>query len=298
MSMANASLRSVCDFSTLNEAGSDEDVSSIIVNPTDICTRTTSGGMADEKNNGSKSSKAKEKSSSVSSSPASSRKTAKLSDLEKLESKIVDQMTSKFESFEGTFDRLLSLFSTQNSDSVLRRSENNVDSDTSGERRPLNTGRNDTSGDRGISLNNGLDREFGLDSHVSVSSDYEEGLDVISLQPGQRERHNMGLLSSEGSDRQSVESVCNQERDSRFGKYTENSQPELSRDMLKEMFGEDAQTENKTSKGLSLDKTQISFILHGGVRHQISCQPIGILTNKLFLFSRVQILRNYCKCQV
>ena len=72
--MANASLRSVCDFLALNEAVSDEDVSSIIVNPTDICTRATSGGMAAEKNNESKTSKGKEKSSSVSGNPASSRK--------------------------------------------------------------------------------------------------------------------------------------------------------------------------------------------------------------------------------
>ena len=85
-----------------------------------------------------------------------------MSDLEKIESKIVDQMTSKFESFHGKFDRFLSLFSAQNSDSVLRRSGNNVDSGTSGERRPLNTGRNDTLSGRGISLNNGLDRDFGL----------------------------------------------------------------------------------------------------------------------------------------
>ena len=122
--------------------------------------------MAAEKNNESKTTKGKEKSSSVSSTPASLRKTAKLSDLEKLESKIVDQIISKFESFDSKFDILLSLFSAQNSDSVLLRSENNVDSGTSGERRPLNTGRNDTSGGRGISLNNGLDRDLGLDSHI------------------------------------------------------------------------------------------------------------------------------------
>ena len=228
-------------------------------NPTESSTRGTSGVLAGDKDNERKASKGKEKSSSTSSTTSSSRKSAKLSDLEKLESKIVNQ-TSKFESMDGRCDRLFSLFSAKNSDSVLRRSENNVDSGTSGERRPLNTGRNDTSGGRAIPLDNRLDKAFGIESHVSVHSDHDDGLDVVSLQPGQGEIRNLGLLSSEGSDKQSVVSDGEQEGDSWFGKYTENNQPELSRDSLREMFGEDAQAENKSSKGLSLDKTQIDII--------------------------------------
>lgn len=259
--MASASLRSACDLSALNEVASDEDVSSIISNPTDTGTRATSAVMAAEKSKDGKTSntsKGKEKSSSTSGSSSSSKKTAKLSDLEKLESKIVDQMTSKFESFDGKFDRLFSLFSAQNSDSGSRRSDNNVDSGTSGERRPLNSERNDTSGGRSISLNNELDAEFGLDNHVLVPS--EEDLDVISLQPGQRERRSMGLLSSEDSDRQSVASDCEQEGAARFGKYTDSNQPEMNKDILREMFGDDAEADSKSSKGLSLDKTQMDII--------------------------------------
>ena len=71
-----------------------------------------------------------------------------------------------------------------------------MDSGTSGECRPLNTGRNDTSGGRVILLDNGLDRD-----HVSVHSDHDDGLDAVSLQPGLGERRNLDLLSSEGSDR-------------------------------------------------------------------------------------------------
>lgn len=259
--MASASLRSACDLSALNEVGSDEDVSSII--STDNGPRATSGVMAAEKKSkdgkASNTSKGKEKSSTTSSSSSSARKAAKLSDLEKLESKIVDQMTSKFESFDGKFDRLFSLFSAQNSDSGARRSDNNVDSGTSGERRPLNTERNDTSGGRSISLNNELDTEFGLDNHVLVPSE-EESLDVISLQPGQRERRSMGLLSSEGSDGHSVASDCEREDATRFGKYTDSNQPELNKDILREMFGDDAEANSKSSKGLSLDKTQMDII--------------------------------------
>ena len=154
-------LRGVCDFSALNEVGSDEDISSIFSNPTDSSTRGTSGLMADDKGNESKASKGKETASSTSSTTSSSRKSAKLSNLEKLESKTVNQMTSKFESMDCRFDRLFSLFSAQNSDSVLRWSENNVDSGTSGERRPLNTGRNDTSGGRVIPLDNRLTEGLG-----------------------------------------------------------------------------------------------------------------------------------------
>lgn len=116
---------------------------------------------------------------------------------------------------DGKFYKLLSLSSAQNSDTVLRRSENNVDSGTSGERRPLNTGGNDTSGGRVIPLDNGLDREFGIQSHVSVHSD-DDGLDIVSLQLAQRERRNLGLLSSEGSDRHSVVTDDEQNGTSRF----------------------------------------------------------------------------------
>ena len=98
--MAGAALCGVCDFSALNEVGSDKDISSIISNPTDSSTCGTSGVMAGDKGNESKASKGKEKSSSTS-SITSSQKSAKLSDLEKLESKIVNQMTSKFESMNG-----------------------------------------------------------------------------------------------------------------------------------------------------------------------------------------------------
>ena len=262
--MAGASIRAVCDFSALNEAASDEDVSSIISVPTDTGTRGVSGdsNMAADKGSGGKSTKGKEKSSSTT---ASLRKSAKFSDLDKLESKIVDQMTSKFESMDGKFDKLFSMFSiepVQRSDSVLRRSETNVDSGTSGARRPQITAteRNDTSGVRvSIPLDDGLNREL-LGNQVLADSDHDDGLDMVSLQPGQTERRTLGLLSSDGSDRQSIVSECEQGDNSCFGKYTDTSGAELSRANLGEVFGQDAHTENKSSNGLSLDETQINII--------------------------------------
>lgn len=100
-----------------------------------------------------------------------------------------------------------------------------------------------------------------------MTSELERQDDELSLQPGQRERQNIGILSSEGSDGSDVEQSEN--INSRFQKYTvtvpnagnsDINYPPLTHDMLKDMFGEDAVTESKSSKGLALDKTQIEII--------------------------------------
>ena len=93
-----------------------------------------------------------------------------------------------------------------------------------------------------------------------MDSDHDDGLGMVSLQTGQTARRSVGLLSSDGSDRQSIVSECEQGDNSRFGKYTDSSGAELSRANLGEVFGQDAHTENKSSNGLSLDKTQIDII--------------------------------------
>ena len=135
--MAGASIRAVCDFSALNEAASDEDVSSKISVPTDTGTRGVSGdsNMAADKGSGGKSTKEKEKSSSTT---ASLRKSAKLSDLDKLESTIVDQMTLKFE-FEMNKKPFTKRKSTFQSDSSApKKARNSEDSDN----KPFRSGSN------------------------------------------------------------------------------------------------------------------------------------------------------------
>ena len=64
-------------------------------------------------------------------------KSAKLSDLQSLESKLVGEIESRFQSFDSKFDILMGALST---DSVQRRSSNSLtDSGTSGTRRPTET---------------------------------------------------------------------------------------------------------------------------------------------------------------
>ena len=92
-------------------------------------------------------------------------------------------------------------------------------------------------------------------------SDRQE--DELSLQPGQRERHNIGLLSSDGSvQSEDFEPHISSQR---FQRYTDNgtndiNDPPLTHDILREMFGEDALTESHNNSGLLLDKTQIDII--------------------------------------
>ena len=121
-------------------------------------------------------------------------KSAKLSDLQSLESKLVSEIESRFQSLDSKFDMLMGALST---DYVQRRSRDSLtESGTSGTRRPPETYSNpeDTTngGGQRISLDNGIDSQLRDQSHFV--SDRQE--DELSLQPGQRERHNIGLLSS------------------------------------------------------------------------------------------------------
>ena len=139
-----------------------------------------------------------------------------------------------------------------------------VEDSTSGACEPQDV-RFDRSGGQGllISIENSLDKDFGISSH-SVDDD------MISLQPGQNERQNLGLLSSEEGDRSSyIEQGNSEQVDTlRFGKYTSNTQTNsnkenefVSHDKLGEIFGEDAQTQPSTlTKGLYLDRAQIDIL--------------------------------------
>ena len=151
-------------------------------------------------------------------------------------------------------------------------------------------------GGQRISLDNGIDSQLGDQSHFV--SDRQE--DELSLQPGQRERHNIGLLSSEGSvQSEDFEPHISSQR---FQRYTDKGandiyDPPLTHDILREMFGEDASTESHNNSGLLLDKTQIDIIRSSlDLKCQISCQRIKTLTNNLSQFKKV--LKNYFKCLV
>ena len=103
--------------------------------------------------------------------------------------------------------------------------------------------------------------------------DFPDNQSVLLLQPGQVERQNIGLLDSDGSEKNSVIAEMETEANRRFGKYTgteyrlnqnnvttcdTNNQP-LTHDLLKEMFGEDAQIDNQINRGLTLDNAQIEI---------------------------------------
>lgn len=220
-------------------------------------TRVTSGNMADKK----KVANAKSKSGTK---PKTS---AKMEDLTLLENKITTQINAKFSSLDGRIEQLISLLDKSNSGSVQQRPSANfgVDDSTSGACEPQETARLDTSGVQRplISLENSLDKDFGIPSHSLED-------DMISLQPGQRERHNLGLLSSEEGDRSTGNEpdASEQMETSRFGKYTSSNQANankenepLTHETLVEMFGEDAQSNSSSlSKGLYLDKAQIDIL--------------------------------------
>ena len=101
--MTQASIAKTAEFTALNEAESGEDIEEILsefsILANEFTTRGTSGkNMATKKvgNEKSLSSKAKESSSS-------SCRMVKMTDLKSLESKIVGEMNTRFESLDGKF---------------------------------------------------------------------------------------------------------------------------------------------------------------------------------------------------
>ena len=203
-------------------------------------------------------------SNSKSKSSSSSRSAAKMEDLSNLENKLSEQIESKFSSLDGKFEQLIGLLNFTNGADTGRPSNvqnGQVDNSTTGACRPQEAQRNVTSGGHEplIPLQNSLNQDYGLNNPDTD--------DILSLQPGQRERQGIGLLSSEEGEKSSVgeqEQVIN----TRFGKYTNLAQASsgkenepLTHDMLAEMFGEDAETDASSSKvGLCLDKTQIDIL--------------------------------------
>ena len=270
--MTQASIAKTAEFTALNEAESGEEIEEISsefsISANDSTTRGTSGkNMAAKKVGNEKSSSAKSKESS-----SSSRRTAKMTDLKSLESKLVGEMNTRFESLDGKFARLFEVLDSNKTDSVQRGSNSprNMDSGTLGARRPpTETLANPDTAREEMAIDNRCNLDFGMERH-----DFPDNQSVLSLQPGQVERQNIGLLDSDGSEKNSVIVELETETNRRFGKYTgteyrlnqnnvttgdTNNQP-LTHDLLKEMFGEDAQIDNQNNRGLTLDNAQIEII--------------------------------------
>ena len=183
MAMAKSSL--VEERAAINEVVSDDDISSEVSVP--VFTRGTTSisglcrNMASEtpgKGKLSSSTKPKEKSTSA------RGKSAKLSELQSLESKLVGEIESRFQSFDSKFDILMGGLFT---DSVQRRSRDVLtDSSTLGTRRPPETYPKPeditNGGGQRIFLDIGIESQLGDQSHFV--SDRQE--DELSLQTGQR----------------------------------------------------------------------------------------------------------------
>ncbi|CAG2211786.1 TGM1 [Mytilus edulis] len=103
----------------------------------------------------------------------------------------------------------------------------------------------------------------GRDVFATDSVRERENDDVVSLAPGHRERHDIGLLSEDESSLKS-ETENPQKSSSRFSKYVkgnESDSDENNNDHLKSLFGDDVKTKKETSSGgLILDKSQIDIL--------------------------------------
>ena len=136
-----------------------------------------------------------------------------------------------------------------------------MDDNTLGVCRPLNSARNTTEGGRRPLINTDLNTDFGISNPC-----WDD--DMISLQPGQKERRSLGLPTSEEETASHLEQYNSENLNNvRFCKYSvwtqsndkDNNEP-MAPDLLTEIFGEDAQTKSAKVEGLCLDKTQIDII--------------------------------------
>lgn len=256
--MTEASLHLSEGRESISLCHSDEENSSIRSLPVSHVTNSTSGkGKSKQKET---------KTKAKSSTSTTARTSAKLDDLSRLEDKLSEKIENRFSSLDGKFEKLFGLLTSKGTD--LRGPQIQVENSTTGACIPQTEADNtDTSGGREplIPLDNSLNRDYGLTNHFSDRDD------VLSLQPGQKERHGIGLLSSEEDVNSCVEQEPQQAEqiaNSRFGKYTLSSRNDskkenepLTYDLLTEMFGEDVQTDTSSSSGgLCLDKAQVEII--------------------------------------
>ena len=259
--MAQASVRASLEEETAMMLSSEEEndseissVKSLPIRPTQ--TRATSGKNVKQKEDtvNFKKPSGKGKVTTKPTSTPSSRATAKLNDLSMLEEKLSGQIQERFTSLDSKFERLFGMINSA--------TDNNsrVDNSTSDACRPQRDS-TDTADKRSVMI--------GYDNSLDGFSDQDQDRDdTLSLQPGQQERSAVGLLSDSGDERSLAESELPTNLASRFEKYSKSVQKEqgkedgpLTHDMLRGIFGDDAQINSSNSKsGLCLDEAQIDTI--------------------------------------
>ena len=155
-------------------------------NSTTPHTRGTSGKMAE----GKQKSAQKEDSASKSNPRGKSKASAKLEDLAALENKLFSQINSKFSSLDGRIGQLIGLLdhsNQSNANGSVQRRPNEVEYSTSGVCEPQERMRNGSGVRRSL---------VSVENTTHVDSPNLED-DQVSLQPGQRERRSLGLMSSD-----------------------------------------------------------------------------------------------------
>lgn len=188
-----------------------------------------------------------------------SSKTSKKAEMSSLEDKLEEKMRlsieTRFHSFE---EKILGLLTnkTQPSCTVTCNTSGGCNSPETS--RTVSVPNDCTTGASSraniIPLENSLNDEFLGLSRVQNKED-----DILSLQPGQREKRCLDLESeSEHSHHSQSEcSVFLDKTDSRFSKYKSGEVSENTQNVLSDIFGEDARTgKSSDSSGIMLDKSQ------------------------------------------
>jgi hypothetical protein len=189
--------------------------------------------------------------SGLSSSAKKRTPRASKKDLDSLRKDVTD-FKGEVSSLHAKFDQLMGFMTKNNSETVLQRpsTSDTQENFTSGESRPVPLRDNTAPGGSRplLPLTNSLNRDYNIPED-----------DVLSLQPGQRERSELGIDSDEDArSRASVEIVDADgiPQPDRFTKYSSKTEK-----LLAQMFGEDALTKpDKDTSGLLIDDSQVTVL--------------------------------------
>ncbi|CAC5426837.1 unnamed protein product [Mytilus coruscus] len=138
----------------------------------------------------------------------------------------------------------------------------NKDTVTSGEQRPC---QNQSEQDSGSSGAHRLVEDSNHEHFPTDSVRERENDDVVSLAPGHRERHDIGLLSEDESSLKS-ETENPQKSSSRFSKYVkgnESDSDENNNDHLKTLFGDDVKQKKRQALEGKGKLQAINFLMIG-----------------------------------
>lgn len=170
--------------------------------------------------------------------------------------KRMDTLEQKFDEKFNTLLEMVKSFGKSQERTVLDSTQAAQENNPSGVCRPESLEDNNPSGIRQplISLENDLNRDFGLVSHSPMHDD------AISITPGQREKDALGLLSDEENCSDShvseVSVVENTKKSERFCQYLHEKPAEDSVNFLKSLFGDDVTSNASKQMGICLDQAQ------------------------------------------